>query len=173
MEAPLTALSIGSSTEPQFRILQSACRGGLYLLDQEETVLQLMEERIARQNIRHVGLIRGDYREVLRDEPAVRLFRHRKLHGQHMSLVLLHHSLYCCRRESWNDLLANLYQYLLPPEFDSGISGAIHAVMMASRPDNPMSVMWLYDHFARRFFGHRNDQELQECAAELRGDPAG
>jgi hypothetical protein len=74
LEAPLSVLSIGSSTEPQFRILQSACRGGLYLLDQEETALQLVEERIARQNIRHVGLIRGDYRDVLREEHAVRLF---------------------------------------------------------------------------------------------------
>lgn len=171
LEAPLSALSIGSSTEPQFRILQSACRGGLYLLDQEETALRQVEERTARQNIRHVGLIRGDYREVLRDEHAVRLFRHRRLHGQHMSLVLLHHSLYYCRREVWNGLLANLYQHLLAPEFDTGISGAIHAVMMANRPAEPISAMWLYDHFARRFFGHRNDQDLQECAAELRDDP--
>jgi hypothetical protein len=28
-EQPLTALSIGSSNEPQFRILESSCRGGL------------------------------------------------------------------------------------------------------------------------------------------------
>jgi hypothetical protein len=171
LEAPLSALSIGSSTEPQFRILQSACRGGLYLLDQEEAAMQLVEERIARQNIRHVRPIRGDYRDVLRDELAVRLFRHRKLHGQHMSLILLHHSFYYCRREIWNDLLANLYQHLLAPEFDTGISGAIHAVMMSSRPDEPMSAMWLYEHFARRFSGHRNNQDLQECAAELRDDP--
>jgi hypothetical protein len=74
LEAPLTALSIGSGTEPQFRILQSACRGGVYLLDQEAAALQQVEERIARQNIRHVGLIRGDYRELLRDEHATRLF---------------------------------------------------------------------------------------------------
>jgi hypothetical protein len=171
LEAPLTALSIGSSIEPQFRILQSACRGGLYLLDQEAAALQQVEDRIARQNIRHVGLIRGDYRELLRDERAVRLFRHRRLHGQHMSLVLLHHSLYYCRRDAWNGLLANLYQHLLAPEFDTGISGAIHAVMAASRADEPMSAMWLYDHFARRFLGQRNDQDLEACAAELRTDP--
>jgi hypothetical protein len=154
LEAPLTALSIGSSTEPQFRILQSACRGGLYLLEQDEAALQQVEDRAARQNIGHVGLIQGDYRELLRDEHAVRLFRYRRLQGQHMSLVLLHHSLYYCRREVWNDLLANLYQHLLAPEFDTGISGAIHAVMMASP-----------------FFGHRNDQDLQVCAADLRDDP--
>jgi hypothetical protein len=171
LEAPFTALSIGSSTEPQFRILQSACRGGLYLLDQEETALQQVEERIARQNIRHAGIIRGDYRELLRDNHAVRLFRHRRLQGQYMSLVLLHHSLYYCRREKWNDLLANLYQHLLAPEFDTGISGAIHAVMMSSRSDEPMSAMWLYDHFARRFFVHRNNQDLPQCANELRSDP--
>ena len=173
LEAPLSALSIGSSTEPQFRILQSACGGGggLYLLDQEEAALQQVAERVARQNIRHVGLIQGDYRELLRDEHAVRLFRYRRLQGQHMSLVLLHHSLYYSRREVWNDLLANLYQHLLAPEFDTGISGAIHAVMMSSRSDEPLSAMWLYNHFAHRFFGQRNNQDLQECAAELRDDP--
>jgi hypothetical protein len=83
-----------------------------------------VQERIDRQRIRHVGLIQGDYRELLRDEHAVRLFRYRRLHGQHMSLVLLHHSLYYCRREIWNDLLANLYLHLLLPEFDTrGLGG--------------------------------------------------
>jgi hypothetical protein len=169
LESPLTALSIGSSTEPQFRILQSACQGGLYLLEQDEAALLQVQKRIDRQRIRHVGLIRGDYRELLRDEHAVRLFRYRRLHGQHMSLVLLHHSLYYSRREIWNDLLANLYLHLLPPEFDTGVSGAIHAVMMSTRSHEPLSAMWLYHHFARRF-DHRNDQDLQVCAAQLRED---
>jgi hypothetical protein len=38
----LTALSIGSSNEPQFRILESAFRGGLYLLDIEEAALAIV-----------------------------------------------------------------------------------------------------------------------------------
>src|SRR5918996_5259365 len=46
----LKALSIGSSNEPQFRILESAFRGGLYLLDIEEAALAIVAERIERQN---------------------------------------------------------------------------------------------------------------------------
>src|SRR5438046_7846890 len=45
LEQPLTALSIGSSNEPQFRILQSACRGGLFLLDIDPAALNIVEER--------------------------------------------------------------------------------------------------------------------------------
>jgi hypothetical protein len=33
LDLPLRALSVGSSTEPQFRILEASFRGGLYLLD--------------------------------------------------------------------------------------------------------------------------------------------
>ena len=51
---PLRALSIGSSNEPQFRILESAFRGGLYLLDIEEAALDVVDERIARQATDHV-----------------------------------------------------------------------------------------------------------------------
>ena len=36
---PIRALSIGSSNEPQFRILQTAFQGGLYLLDIEKEAL--------------------------------------------------------------------------------------------------------------------------------------
>src|SRR6185503_15601674 len=49
LDLPLTALSIGSSNEPQFRILESAFRGGLYLLDIEDAALGLVEERTRRQ----------------------------------------------------------------------------------------------------------------------------
>src|SRR5262245_35213254 len=54
LEQPLTALSIGSSNEPQFRILESAFRGGLFLLDIEEAALGLVEERSQRQGTDHV-----------------------------------------------------------------------------------------------------------------------
>src|SRR5215475_9090037 len=64
LEQPLRALSIGSSNEPQFRILESAFRSGLYLLDIEDAALQVVEERIRRQDTPQVRLIRGDYREV-------------------------------------------------------------------------------------------------------------
>src|SRR5205814_2045560 len=81
LEQPLTALSIGSSNEPQFRILESACRGGLYLLDIEKAALGIVQERIQRQHTPHVRTIHGDYREALRDEAAVCSFRDRELDG--------------------------------------------------------------------------------------------
>src|SRR5262245_36766843 len=64
---PLRALSIGSSNEPQFRILESAFRGGLYLLDIEAEALDIVKERIRRQATMHVYPIRGDYRVQLGD----------------------------------------------------------------------------------------------------------
>ena len=94
LDQPLTALSIGSSNEPQFRILESAFRGGLYLLDIEDAALAVVEERIRRQNTPHVRVIRGDYREVFRDAEAVLCFRDEHLGGRRMTLITLHHSLY-------------------------------------------------------------------------------
>jgi len=171
LEQPLTALSIGSSNEPQFRILESACRGGLFLLDIDDKALGAVGERIRRQHTPHVRTIRADYREVLRDEEAVRCFRAQRLDDRRLTLITLHHSLYYSPATSWRDLLANLYQHLLAPAPEPGPSGAIHAVLMASRSDDPTSTTWLYNHFAGRFFGHHNDQDLLECATTLRADP--
>lgn len=84
---PLRALSIGSSNEPQFRILESACRGGLYLLDIEAEALAVVRERIRRQHTDHVRTIRGDYRSLLGDERRARRFRARALDGHRMALV--------------------------------------------------------------------------------------
>jgi hypothetical protein len=94
LEQPMTALSIGSSNEPQFRILESACRGGLHLIDIEDAALRIVEERIQRQNTPHVNTIRGDYRDVLKNVESVTRFRENALRGQHLTLITLHHSLY-------------------------------------------------------------------------------
>ena len=171
LEQPFTALSIGSSNEPQFRILESACRGGLYLLDIEEAALGVVEERIQRQATPQVQTIRGDYRQVLRDSEAIQIFRERELNGRHMTLVTLHHSLYYSSQGLWRELLANLYEHLLSPLPSPGPSGAIHAVLMASRSEDPTSTTWLYNHFADRFFGCKNDQDLLLCADQLQADP--
>jgi hypothetical protein len=171
LEQPLKALSIGSSNEPQFRILESACRGGLYLLDIENAALGVVEERIQRQHTHHVRTIHGDYREVLRGEDEARSFRDRGLGGQRLTLVTLHHSLYYSPKTFWHGLLTNLYQHLLAAAPEPGPSSAIHAVLMASRSDDPASTTWLYNHFAGRFFGRHNDQDLLAAAEELRGDP--
>lgn len=74
LRAPLRALSIGSSNEPQFRILASAFPDGLYLLDIEEAALGVVAERIARQRTPHVTLIRGDYTKLFADGAAARRF---------------------------------------------------------------------------------------------------
>jgi hypothetical protein len=166
------ACSIGSSNEPQFRILESACRGGLYLLDIEDAALGLVEERTRRQGTAHVKALRGDYREVLRDEAAVVRFRDEKLDGRRMTLVTLHHSLYYSQQPFWHGLLSNLYRHVLAEEPQPGPCSAIHAVLMASKSDDTTSTTWLYNHFAGKFFGHHNDQDLLECAAGLRAEPA-
>src|SRR4029453_8294555 len=49
LDLPLRALSVGSSTEPQFRILEASFRGGLYLLDIERAALAVINERMRRQ----------------------------------------------------------------------------------------------------------------------------
>src|SRR5262245_38272048 len=170
LEQPFTALSIGSSNEPQFRILESACRGGLYLLDIEEAALGLVEERTRRQGTGHVKTVRGNYREVLRDEESVVRFRTEKLDDRRMTLVTLHHSLYYSPQSFWHGLLSNLYRHVLTEEPRPGPSSAIHAVLMASKSDDQTSTTWLYNHFAGKFFGHHNDQDLLECAAGLRAD---
>lgn len=70
----------------------------------------------------------------------------------------------------WSGLLAGLYQHLLASTPEPGPSGAIHAVLMASQSDDPHSTTGLYNHFAGRFFGHHNDQDLRARATELAAD---
>jgi hypothetical protein len=167
----LRALSIGSSNEPQFRILESTFRGGLYLLDIEAEALDIIRERIRRQRTDHVYPRRGDYRAQLGDLRRTRRFRDRHLGGQRMNLVTLHHSLYYSPQSSWLPLIDGLYRGLLAGGRADGPTAAIHAVLMASRSHDPRSTTWLYNHFAGRYFGVRNDQDLRRFAATLRRDP--
>lgn len=171
LDLPLTAVSIGSSNEPQFRILESACRGGLCLVDIEEAALAVVEERIERQDTPHVQLVRGDYRELFRDEAAVLRFRNEKLGDQRTTLITLHHSLYYSPQSFWQGLLTSLYRHLLAEGPGSGPTAAIHAVLMASQSDDCTSTTWLYNHFVGRFFNQKNEQDLLACAADLSSDP--
>jgi hypothetical protein len=171
LEQPLTALSIGSSNEPQFRILESACKGGLFLVDIEEAALDVVEERIHRQGTRHVKTIRGDYRQIFADHSATEHFRSQSLDGRRVSLITLHHSLYYCMQQTWHGMLTGLYHHLLEEHPQPGPASALHAVLMSSRSDDPTSTTWLYNHFAMKFFGSHNDQDLLACANQLRTDP--
>ncbi|MFH1038145.1 MAG: class I SAM-dependent methyltransferase [PVC group bacterium] len=158
----LRALSLGSGSEPQFRILEAAFRGGLYLLDIDRVPLGIVQERLRRQWISHVTTIRADYNRVLMEPVNARAFLKSRLAGKKMDLVALHHSLYYSEKGQWEGLFENLHRTILSPR------GAIHAVMMASESADRRSTTWLYNHFAGKYFGCRNDQDLLEFGAQLR-----
>jgi hypothetical protein len=172
LERAMTALSLGSSNEPQFRILESAFRGGLYLLDIEDVALDVVAERLERQSTDRVVLIRGDYTQLLRDPAATRRFRTSVLGGRRMTLVTLHHSLYYAPRAVWRPLFEGLYREILanPEPTRCRPSAAIHAVLMANQTEDPATTTWLYNHFAGRFCGAHNDQDLPGFARELARD---
>ncbi|MEA3489673.1 MAG: class I SAM-dependent methyltransferase [Candidatus Omnitrophota bacterium] len=162
LSRPLRALSIGSSDEPQFRILETAFRGGLYLFDVDGEALELVKERICRQNTDHVRTICGDYKKSFLDPGKAELFVKNRLHGKRVDLITLHHSLYYCRKETWHTILQNLYRKVLAPK------GAVHVVLMDAETERRDSTTWLYNHFVYKFFGCRNDQDLIELKRELK-----
>lgn len=161
LDRKLRALSIGSSNEPQFRLLETAFRGGLFLFDIDRKALDRIDERIRRQHTEHVVTIQGDYTEAMLDEHHARAFFQGPLKRRKVDLITLHHSLYYCGESSWMILFENLYRHLLAR------TGAMHAVMMAAGSDDRMTTTWLYNHFAGRYFGVRNDQSLPALKKEL------
>lgn len=161
---PLRALSVGSSTEPQFRILEANFLGGLYLLDVERAALGVIRERIRRQSLTHVFPLRHDYTKVFLDREATERFLRNDLGGRRLDLIAFEHSLYYCPVDRWRALLSNVFDVLLAK------TGAIHCVLMSSSADNPATTTWLYNHFAGKFFGHRNDQDLRAFGRGLRRD---
>ncbi len=160
----LRALSIGSSTEPQFRILESAFQGGLYLLDLEEEALDIVEERIRRQHTDHVVTIHGDYREIVLNSGGTEQLLKENLGGKKVNLITLHHSLYYCEEKEWQSMLGKLYRYVLSP------NGAMHIVLMAAESEDEYTTTWLYNHFVEKFFGMRNSQNLWNLKRRLEAD---
>lgn len=158
----MRALSIGSSAEPQFRILETAFRGGLYLLDMDKEALEIVKERIERQYTDHVKPVRSDYKNVLLNQKKAKLFLRKKLDNKKVELITLHHSLYYCREAVWHELLANLYRYILAPK------GAMHIVLMAAESSSQYTTTWLYNHFVGKFFGHHNNQNLCKFRQEMK-----
>lgn len=158
----LTALSLGSGNEPQFKILEAAADGGLYLLDVDKIELDAVRERLRRQEIGHVVPIRADFDRILLDRAKAKAFVKKKLGGRRVDLITLHHSLYYCKASLWEAMLENLYREVLASR------GAIHAVLMASRSRDQNTTTWLYNHFAGKFFGVHNDQDLRAFGKTLR-----
>lgn len=151
---PLRALSIGSSNEPQFRNLQTACAGGLYLLDIEKEALDVIRERTRRQGTKNVVPIHGDYKKIFMDARTTKQFLRKNLGGKKVELITLHHSMYYCEQKYWVPMLRNLFRHILAP------SGAIHSVLMAAESADTYSTTWLYNYFAGKYFAHRNDQSF-------------
>lgn len=161
----LRALSIGSSAEPQFRILESAFRGGLYLLDIDNNALSIVKERIHRQSTDHVTTIRDDYNKTFLSSGNTGYFLKNNLHRKKVNLITFHHSLYYCKEEKWHTIFQNLYKKILAQP------GAIHAVLMAAESKNQYSTTWLYNHFAGKFCAHSNNQNLIKFKRELKEIP--
>lgn len=161
---PLRGLSLGCSSEPQFRVLEAACQGGLYLVDIEEPALRIVRERVERQACDKVTTILDDFVKRLETPDSARAFRDEHLNQQRVHLVTLHHSLYYCPRERWDALILSLVGEILSGGW--GDAGALHAVLMASESQDPTTT-WLYNHFAGRFFGARNTQNLRAFGEEL------
>lgn len=154
LDYELNALSIGSSNEPQFRILQSAFSGSLFLLDIEKEALETVRERVHRQKTRNVCVVQGDFNRVFSGPAKTVEFREKRLLDKRMELVTLQHSLYYCRFEKWPGLVERLYEHIVAPK------GALYMVLMSARSDDPRTTTWLYNHFAGKFGGHKNDQCL-------------
>jgi hypothetical protein len=165
LNKPLRALSIGSSAEPQFRILETAFRGGLYLLDLDKKALDIVRERIQRQRTGHVFSIQGDYNKIFLRSQETKEFLKQKLGNKKVNLITLHHSLYYCEEVKWGLIFEHLWRYILAR------SGAIHAVLMVSKDKNTFSTTWLYNHFAGKFFDCYNDQDLLKLKRELKKNP--
>ncbi len=170
---PLRAVSAGSSSEPQFRILESMFRGGLWLVDIEQQAIDIIRERNNRQGIGHVHPVQGDYLSLFGNQDSAARFTRDVLNGQRADLITLHHSMYYVPRSAWTDLIWSLYsQVLTRGGKEAGqTGGAIHAVLSSSRADDPKSANWVYNHFAGKYFGVRNTQDLPDFAGELRNDP--
>jgi hypothetical protein len=161
----ISALSIGSSNEPQFRILETFCRQGLYLLDIEKDALDVVRERVGRQKTTHVKTILADYDRCFFNCRKCSSFFSKCLNGEKINLVCLHHSLYYCKKEEWARLFKNLYRQVLAEK------GAIHAVLMASTAKEKDTTTWLYNYFVGKFFGLKNEQDLFRFKNSLKTDP--
>lgn len=160
----MRSLSIGSSNEPQFRLLETVFRGGLYLLDIEKEALDIVRERIKRQYTDHVKIILDDYKKIFLDSEDTTRFLKNRLDARRVNLITLHHSLYYSKETLWHTIFNNLYRIILAP------TGALHAVLMSCKTNQPYTTSWLYERFAGKFFGYYNEQDLSKFKKELQNN---
>ncbi|MCK5842411.1 MAG: class I SAM-dependent methyltransferase [Candidatus Sabulitectum sp.] len=161
LEKKLRVLSIGSGSEPQFKILKAAFTACVSLIDIDGVPLEIIGKYAEQRWIKNVSTIRKDYTKVLVEQTSAEQFLGNVLNGKKQDLITLHHSLYYCEEEVWADLFTSLYQKILAGR------GAIHAVMMTSKSQDHSSTTWLYNHFAGKFFDSHNDQDLKTFGKKL------
>lgn len=149
-------LSIGPSEEPQFKLLHALSNGGLWLYDKDTGALDALKAFTDRHLLRDVHLKTGDYLEDLATPQSARTTLAGKLGGVPFDLITLHHVLYYCAAESWPGLVARLNSEVL------SAPGMMHLALMSSPTGRPHTTTWLYNRFARKFFGTENSQNLLE-----------
>lgn len=164
-DSALRTLSIGSSDEPQFRLLHAASQGGLWLFDADNAALDVVRERLQRQMLAGVHVVEGDFTKELFSPSAAQRTRVDRLGDDLFDLVLVHHALYYCTAKDWADFISTIYETLLRTP------GAIHLALMSSTSKEPFTTTELYNHFAGQFFGHRNNQDLLALEPQLSSRP--
>lgn len=166
--ATLRAVSIGSSSEPQLRVFTAACTGGVWLLDVDADALDVAAERARRQHVDGLHTVVADLTDALADRRRAAQLRRDHLDGHRMNVVAFHHSLYYAPRASWDSIFDATYHELVAGPRRQGAAGLIHAVLMASRTDDPYTTTAIYDRWAGKFFGAHNDQDLAAFGRRLR-----
>jgi hypothetical protein len=161
----LDAISIGSSEEPQLRVLEAFCRDRLYLYDIDPEALAALDEEIERLMLLGVYTVQGDYNEDFRDPDTAKGVLGSKLGGDPFDLITMHHSLYYSSTATWPDLIASLYGEVLAP------GGAMHLALMSASSEEEGSTTWLYNRFTRKYFGNGTDQDLLRLGGQLRERP--
>lgn len=154
-------LSIGSSEEPQLKLLHALSDGGLWLYDKDPDALDAVDAIVRRHMLNNVNLEVGDYLNDFRSGEAARETIASKFNGVQFDLITLHHSLYYCEPAIWPELLSRLNTYALSKP------GALHVALMSSSTDQPYTTTWLYNRFARKFFGVSSEQNLLKLPEQM------
>ncbi|WP_171209663.1 MULTISPECIES: hypothetical protein [unclassified Ruegeria] len=155
------SLSIGSSEEPQLKLLHALSDGGLWLYDKDPAALRAVNCVVERHMLEDIHLEVGDYLTDFRTDESAQETVIKKLGGQRFDLITLHHSLYYSEPAYWPELVNKLGTHVLREP------GMMHMVLMSSSTGRPHTTTWLYNHFANKFLGHSNSQNLLELPAQM------
>lgn len=159
----LRVMSLGCGIEPQLQVYQ-ALAAQIFLIDIDQNAIGDIRQKARQRFCQNINAIQQDFSGFL--DPEFFATFCQKAVKKPLEAVFLHHSLYYLPQRDWHRLIGNIYTHLLCP------GGSIHCVLMSSRCVDPQSTTWLYNHFAGRFCGHTNDQDLLAFEHELSALPA-